>query len=141
MKKVMCFGTFDTLHRGHEFFLREAKTLGEYLVVAVARDRTVASVKNRKPLNEETVRARNVRQLGIADRVVLGYKDDKLRIIEREKPDVICLGYDQQAFTEHLKENLRQRGLDVEVVRLPSFHPEKYKSSLLRKASSGQGSS
>ncbi len=137
MKKVMCFGTFDVLHRGHEFFLKEARKLGDCLVVAVARDATVSAVKGRKPLNDENVRARNVMRLGIADRVVLGYTDDKLRIIEEEKPEVICLGYDQQSFTEGLKEKLRQRGLDVEIVRLPPYHPEKYKSSLLRKASSG----
>ncbi len=134
MKKVMCFGTFDVLHKGHEFYLLEARKLGDFLVVAVARDSTVASVKKRKPLNDEAVRARNVQKLGIADRVVLGHKDDKLRIIEAEMPDVICLGYDQMSFTENLGVRLRQRGLkNVEIVRLPSYHPEKYKSSLLRK--------
>ncbi len=134
MAKVMCFGTFDTLHSGHEFFLKEAKKLGDYLVVAVARDSTVAAVKKRKPLNDESLRVRNVQKLGIADRVVLGYADDKLRIVEEEKPDVICLGYDQTSFTEDLGVKLRQRGLkDVEIVRLPSYHPEKYKSSLLKK--------
>ncbi len=142
MKKVMCFGTFDTFHRGHEFFLKEAKKLGDFLVVAVARDSTVSSVKKRKPLNDENVRVANLQKLGIADRVVLGYADDKLRIIEEEKPDILCLGYDQTSFTEDLGGKLSQRGLkNVEIVRLSSYHPEKYKSSLLRKASSGSGSS
>lgn len=134
MAKVMCFGTFDTLHMGHEFFLTEAKKLGDYLVVAVARDSTVAAVKKRKPVNGEKVRVMNVQRLGIADRVILGYADDKLRIIEEEKPDVICLGYDQTSFTDDLGVKLKQRGLkDVEIVRLSSYHPEKYKSSLLKK--------
>ncbi len=138
MKKVMCFGTFDILHEGHEFFLKEAKKLGECLVVAVARDSTVLAVKKRKPLNNEAVRVMNLQKIGIADKVVLGYADDKLRIIEEEKPGIICLGYDQTSFTDNLVVQLRQRGLkNVEIVRLPSYHPEKYKSSLFREASSG----
>lgn len=132
-KKVMCFGTFDVLHEGHKFYLTEARKLGDCLVVVVARDGTVASVKNRQPLNDENKRLRNVQRLGIADKVVLGNSGDKLKVVIDEKPGVICLGYDQSFFTEQLKEKLLQRGLKVKVVRLPAFKPDVYKSSLLMK--------
>ncbi|MBI2143138.1 FAD synthase [Candidatus Woesearchaeota archaeon] len=132
-KKVMCFGTFDVLHEGHKFYLTEAKRLGDYLVVVVARDDTVKEVKKRQPLHSESERVRHLQQLGIADKVVLGNPGDKLKVIEDEMPDVICFGYDQNAFTENAKEKLKQRGLNVEVVRLPAYKPEVYKSSLLKK--------
>lgn len=134
MKKVMCFGTFDMLHKGHEYYLKEAKKLGDCLVVVVALDDTVAAVKGSLPKNNQETRLKNLQRLELADKVVLGSSGDKLKVIEDEKPDVICLGYDQKAFTENIKEKLQQRGLkSLEIVRLPSYHPEKYKSSLLRK--------
>ncbi len=133
MKKVMCFGTFDILHEGHRFYLTEARKLGDYLVVVVARDETVKEVKKQQPLNAENVRVRNLQKLGIADKVVLGNSGDKLKVVEDEKPGIVCLGYDQTFFTDNIKEKLRQRGLDIEVVRLPACKPEVYKSSLIRK--------
>lgn len=137
MKKVMCFGTFDILHEGHRFYLAQAKKLGDYLAVVVARDETVKEVKKRQPLNSEAVRLKNLQQLGIADKVVLGHSGDKLKIVEEEKPQVICLGYDQSFFTDKIKEKLQQRGLDVEVVRLPAYKPDVYKSSLIREQMRG----
>ncbi len=128
----MCFGTFDILHEGHRFYLSEAKKLGDYLVVVVARDATVAEVKKRQPQHSENERVRNLQRLRIADKVVLGNSGDKLKVVEYEKPSVIALGYDQTVFTDKIKEKLQQRGLEVEVVRLPAFKPDVYKSSLLR---------
>ncbi|MBS3132586.1 FAD synthase [Candidatus Woesearchaeota archaeon] len=133
MRKVMCFGTFDVLHKGHEHYLSEAKKLGDYLVVVVALDETVDAVKKHAPKNNQGARLKNLQQLGIADKVILGRSGDKLKIVEEEKPDILVFGYDQKAFTNHAKEELQQRGLNVEVVRLKAYHPNKYKSSLLRK--------
>ena len=133
MKKVMCFGTFDVLHEGHKFYLTEAKKLGDFLVVVVARDETVKEVKKRLPMHDENERARQLRQLEVADKIILGNPGDKLKVIEVERPDVICFGYDQKAFTENAKEKLKQRGLNVEIVRMPAYNPEVYKSSLIKK--------
>ena len=133
MKKVMCFGTFDILHEGHRFYFAEAKKLGDSLVVVVARDQTVVEVKKQQPLNSEYERVKNMQQLNIADKVILGNPGDKLKVVVDEKPDIICFGYDQTFFTDKIKERLQQRGLNVEVVRLPAYKPEIYKSSLIKK--------
>lgn len=133
MTKVLCFGTFDILHEGHRFYLSEAKKLGDYLAVVVARDETVKEVKSQPPLHNENERVKNLQQLGIADRVILGNPGDKLKVVQDERPGIICLGYDQKFFTEGIKEKLQQRGLNVEVIRLPAYKPEIYKSSLIRK--------
>jgi glycerol-3-phosphate cytidylyltransferase len=38
MKKVITYGTFDLIHRGHINILRRAKALGDYLIVALSTD-------------------------------------------------------------------------------------------------------
>ena len=47
MKKVLVFGTFDLLHKGHKFVFRTAKQFGQ-LYVVVARDTTVKKHKKIK---------------------------------------------------------------------------------------------
>jgi len=134
MKKVMVTGAFDVLHKGHEHFFREAKQQGDFLVVVVGRDKTIEKVKDELPLNNENVRLRNVKKLGIADKVVLGHEDDQLKIVEEEKPNIICLGYDQKSFiTKGLREKLAKRGLTPEIKIMEPFKPETYKSSIMKK--------
>lgn len=38
MKKVLTYGTFDLLHKGHINILRRAKALGDYLIVGLSTD-------------------------------------------------------------------------------------------------------
>lgn len=131
MKRVVATGTFDGVHKGHEFFLREAKKLGDWLGVVVALDSTVERIKGSRPKQNQNERHMGVEALHIADVVVLGYEEDKLKIIEELDPDIIALGYDQTAFTDKLKEQLNQRGITTKVIRISSFKPEKYKSSIM----------
>ena len=53
MKKVIAFGSFDILHKGHEAYLKEAKSYGDYLVVVVARDENILKFKGKNPRNDE----------------------------------------------------------------------------------------
>ncbi|MFT5798750.1 MAG: glycerol-3-phosphate cytidylyltransferase [Candidatus Azotimanducaceae bacterium] len=38
MKKIITYGTFDTLHFGHIILLQRAKSLGDYLIVGLSTD-------------------------------------------------------------------------------------------------------
>ncbi|MFZ2803888.1 MAG: adenylyltransferase/cytidyltransferase family protein [Patescibacteria group bacterium] len=135
MKKIaMCFGTFDGLHAGHEDYFRQAKELADELVVIVARDTTVVDVKGDLPSMNEDARLHAVQEHPLVDEARLGYTDDKYKVLEEIQPDVICLGYDQEAFTENLDTELARRGLSATIHRCHSFYPESYKSSLLRGA-------
>ncbi len=131
--KAMAFGTFDRLHKGHGYFLREAKKRGDFLVVVVARDRTVGDVKGRMPDESEGERKKNVEKTGVPDKVLLGSLDDKYEVIRKEKPDVICLGYDQQSFVDGLESALKSMGVKAGIVRIGAYMPEKYKTSLMNK--------
>jgi FAD synthetase len=44
-KKVMTFGTFDLFHPGHVYYLSEAESLGDELIVIIARDERVTKLK------------------------------------------------------------------------------------------------
>ncbi|MFA5052008.1 MAG: adenylyltransferase/cytidyltransferase family protein [Patescibacteria group bacterium] len=132
MKKVLVTGTFDILHPGHLSLFKQAKKLGDFLIVVVARDSTVFKVKGKKPHHTLRQRAFQLKKIKIIDRVVLGRPGDKLKIIELMKPNIIGLGYDQKAFTRGLRRALKKRGLQIRIVRLKSYQPDRYKSSLLR---------
>ncbi|MFH1235930.1 MAG: M15 family metallopeptidase [Parcubacteria group bacterium] len=134
MKKVLAAGTFDLLHPGHIWFLTQAKKLGDHLTVIVARDVTVKKVKGIAPHQMEHQRAQALRNLGIADQVVIGGKNNKLLAIKKVRPDIICLGYDQRAFTGNLRIELARLGFFPEIVRMKAYRPDTYKSSFMRAA-------
>ena len=137
-KKVMVFGTFDIFHKGHENFLKQARRYGDYLIAVVARDRTVLDIKKQKTRNREEERIRVLRGSKLIDEAVLGNLGDKYAIIKKYQPEVICLGYDQKVFIENLKNKLDEFGLDeTRIVRLKSYYPEKYKTSIISKKTRG----
>ncbi|MFH1077884.1 MAG: adenylyltransferase/cytidyltransferase family protein [Patescibacteria group bacterium] len=131
---VMCFGTFDGLHPGHEDYFRQAREHGDKVVVVIARDSTVVDVKGNLPSTNENDRLLVVQEHPLVDEAMLGNLDDKFRIIEEIQPDIICLGYDQESFTDMLDVELTRRGLAGTVIRCQPFFPDTYKSSLLRGA-------
>ena len=133
MKKVMCAGTFDIIHPGHLFYLSEAKKYGDKLVVVVARDNTSEKFKCRKPAHNERERLEAVRTLEIVDEAVLGNKDNIFDIIEKVKPDAICLGYDQKIQRQEVEDELKKRGIKADVIRISPYMPHVYKSSKLKK--------
>ncbi|MGQ9583410.1 MAG: adenylyltransferase/cytidyltransferase family protein [Thermoplasmatota archaeon] len=114
----MATGVFDILHLGHLYYLSEARKLGDRLVVVVARDDTARRLK-RRPIVPEHLRLEMVRALKPVDEALLGDKDDFYRVVEEIAPDVIALGHDQTHDPGKIKEELRERGLSAEVVRLP----------------------
>jgi FAD synthetase len=137
MDKILCTGTFDILHPGHLDYFRQAKEFGDFLIVVVARDSS--AVKEGKTLRfGEQERLANVASQPLVDKAILGNEGDKLKIVEQEKPDIICLGYDQKIDETKLKEILAQRGLTPRIIRAQAYHPEKYKSSLLKTTSQAQ---
>lgn len=129
--KVMAFGTFDHFHAGHEACLKQAKALGDALIVIVARDKTVKKIKGKLPDFSEKERVKIIKQSSIADKVVLGEYRNKYEVIRRFKPNIIALGYDQFAFTFGLAKFLIDHEMDTKIVRLNPYKPAVYKTSLL----------
>lgn len=125
----MVFGTFDLLHDGHLNFLKQAKDKGDKLIVVVGRDENIIKIKSKLPVHNENERLNNLKQ--IADKVILGEINDFYKVIEDNKPDVICLGYDQDSMK--LENELKNRNLNIEVIRLKPYREDEFKSSIIRK--------
>ena len=122
MTRVMASGVFDILHPGHLRYLQEARERGDELVVVVATDATVRRRKH-EPITPERMRLELVSALKMVDHAYLGTDGDMFTVVERIRPDIIALGYDQDFDERQIEEALRQRGLEVKVVRL-SKHGE-----------------
>lgn len=134
MKKVMCFGSFDVLHDGHRNLFKQAKQLGDYLVVVVARDITYNTLRKQEPLHDELVRLQSVNEEALVDKAILGDSVDMYRVLGKERPDVIALGYDQEAFIDDLEAHLQKYNLlHSKIFRMNSYKPLTMKSSLLKK--------
>ena len=121
MVKGMATGTFDLLHMGHIYYLKEAKKLGDKLVTVVARDSTVRKLKH-EPVTPEDMRLGIIRELKMVDEAVLGHEDDMYTIVEEVRPDIIALGYDQIHDEKKIKDELKKRRLPAKVVRLSKYN-------------------
>lgn len=131
-KRVLIFGTFDNLHPGHRNFFRQAEALGDVIAV-VARDKNVKKIKSSYPEKRERSRLLSVARDKNVFKAMLGDQNDFLRPVERIQPDIIALGHDQRTFTlSALKRELKSRKLTPKIVRLKSYQPKKFKSSILK---------
>lgn len=132
-KVVLASGVFDLLHLGHVKFLEEAKKTGgknAELIVIIARDSTVQHTKGRKPIMPENQRRALVESLKLVDEAVLGFKDfDIGDVIQRIKPDVIALGYDQADMEKQVHDYIDKHKLKVKVVRVGKFGEDELDSS------------
>ncbi|NCO79911.1 FAD synthase, partial [Candidatus Falkowbacteria bacterium] len=124
MTKVMVFGTFDIFHPGHVNFLRQARKYGDYLIVIIARDKTVLNIKKSLPRYQEKKRLAEIIKSNLTDKAVLGSLRDKYQVVKKYQPAVICLGYDQKNFINQLAEKLKQFKLKTKIVRLKPYRPK-----------------
>lgn len=131
-KKIMIFGTFDYFHAGHEDLIKQAKSLGDYLIVVIARDDTVKKIKGDAPDHSAKERLSVLKKHPLIDKAVIGEKNDKHKVILKYKPNVIALGYDQFAFTYTLNKLIIDNNLDCTTVRLKPYQPENFKSSKIK---------
>ena len=79
-----------------------------------------------------------VEQCSLVDEARLGYENDPYKIIKEIKPDVICIGYDQNSFNHNLESKLEEFGLNTKVYTLKPYIPEKFKSSIVNNLKNGK---
>jgi len=94
-KVVFTNGCFDILHAGHTRYLREARKLGDALILALNSDSSVRSIKGpMRPIVPEAERAEVVAALDSVDYVTVFDELTPLELIEFLRPDVIVKGGD-----------------------------------------------
>jgi len=132
MKKVLVFGIFDGLHPGHISFLRQAKKHGDFLVVAIGRASACRQIKCKTPAHPLRQRLTALRGEPLVNKAVPGdIKQGSYKVVLREKPDIICLGYDQSELDADLKKWLSRHKLKIRIKNLKPYLPQKYHTSLL----------
>ena len=92
---VFTNGCFDVLHRGHVAYLRQARGLGDVLVVALNSDASVSRLKGpQRPVNTLADRAGVVGALDGVDLVTAFDADTPIGLIELLCPEVYAKGGD-----------------------------------------------
>ncbi|MBI5025682.1 MAG: D-glycero-beta-D-manno-heptose 1-phosphate adenylyltransferase [Nitrospirae bacterium] len=93
-KIVFTNGCFDLIHVGHVRYLREAKALGDILVVGLNTDRSVANIKHGRPITPEAERGEVLAALQMVDFVVLFDEETPYELIKEIQPDILVKGGD-----------------------------------------------
>ncbi len=94
-KLVFTNGCFDLMHVGHVRYLKQARAMGDALVVAINSDRSVREIKGKtRPILPEAERAEVMAALGCVDYVFIFDDPTPQRIIDAIVPDVLVKGAD-----------------------------------------------
>jgi len=93
---VFTNGVFDVLHPGHTRYLRDARALGDLLVVGINSDRSARALGKApdRPVNPESERAEVLAALAAVDAVVIFDEDTPHAIISALQPDILVKGAD-----------------------------------------------
>lgn len=112
MKKVITYGTFDLLHRGHINILKRAKELGDHLTVALSSDEFNA-IKGKKAYHDYEHRKYILEAIRYVDEVIPEHRwEQKVDDILTHEIDLFVMGDDWKGKFDFLSEH-------CEVVYLP----------------------
>ncbi len=91
---VFTNGCFDILHAGHVRYLKEAKGLGDILIVGLNSDSSVKKLKPTRPIIPEAQRSEVLASLAAVDYVTIFAEDTPYELIRTIRPDVLVKGGD-----------------------------------------------
>jgi len=117
---VFTNGVFDLLHPGHVRYLRDARALGDVLIVGVNSDRSVRALAKApgRPITPEHERAEVLAALASVDAVVIFDEDNPHAIISALQPDILVKGADWGADAIIGRDVVEARGGRVERIPL-----------------------
>lgn len=120
---VLAGGVFDILHFGHIHFLREAKKLGDILVVALESDKNVKRLKgNSRPFHSQNQRREILESLTFVDEVII-LKDemhdvDYFELVDRVRPCTIAVTHGDPILE---KKKAHARTVEAKVIEIPKI--------------------
>lgn len=98
--------------------------------MVVARDKTVLNRKGLMPILPEVQRRALVGSLRVVDKAILGHTHlDLLGILEKVRPDIISVGYDQKQIKASVGKLLKKEHLSIRLVQIPKFGADGLDSS------------
>jgi D-beta-D-heptose 7-phosphate kinase/D-beta-D-heptose 1-phosphate adenosyltransferase len=116
---VFTNGVFDILHPGHVRYLRDARAMGDVLIVGVNSDRSVRALGKApgRPVNPEHERVEVLEALAAVDAVVIFDEDTPHEVIAAVQPDILVKGADWGEHSIVGRDIVEARG--GKVVRIP----------------------
>jgi D-beta-D-heptose 7-phosphate kinase/D-beta-D-heptose 1-phosphate adenosyltransferase len=96
MKIIFVNGCFDVLHPGHIQLFEYAKSLGDYLIVAIDSDEKVAQMKGKdRPIFSQEDRSKVLQAIRYIDVVhIFNSKEELEDLIKTINPDIMVVGSD-----------------------------------------------
>ncbi|HJV23136.1 MAG TPA: D-glycero-beta-D-manno-heptose 1-phosphate adenylyltransferase [Holophagaceae bacterium] len=138
-KGRLCFtnGCFDLLHPGHVAYLEDVRRMGDFLVVGLNSDASVARLKGPgRPLQDEGARARILLGLRSVDAVIRFAEDTPLELIQALAPDLLAKGGDYTPDTVVGKDVVEARGGSLALI---PFLPGHSSSRIVERILTGRG--
>jgi FAD synthetase len=119
-KIVLVGGCFDLLHYGHISFLKQAKTYGDHLTVALESDENVKRMKGEnRPIHTQQQRKEMLESLSFVDEVValppMTKDEEYFEFIRKIHPAVIALTELDPIITKKM-EQAKENGAEVVVI-------------------------
>jgi glycerol-3-phosphate cytidylyltransferase len=94
MKRVLTYGTYDLLHYGHIRLLKRAKSLGDYLIVAISTDE-FNDIKSKKAYHDYETRKEMLEAIRYVDLVIPEVTwDQKISDVKDYNVDIVVMGGD-----------------------------------------------
>ena len=116
----MANGCFDLIHVGHVRYLKEARELGDILVVALNSDASVRRLKGRgRPHMKEDERASMISALACVDYVTIFGEDNVENLLMRLRPDIHAKGSDYTEETVPERETVLAYGGKIAITGGP----------------------
>ena len=104
MKRILTYGTYDLLHYGHINLLKRAKSLGDYLIVAISTDEFNKNMKNKVCIQTYEERKTILESLRFVDLVIPEENwEQKIEDVKLYKIDTFCMGSDWEGKFDFLK--------------------------------------
>ncbi|MCX8008792.1 MAG: FAD synthase [Patescibacteria group bacterium] len=121
---VLVGGCFDVLHYGHIEFLKQAKRLGNYLLVALESDENVRRRKgDLRPIHTQEQRKTMLEALSCVDEVLplptMTSDDDYKQLVQTIKPQIIAVTKNDPYLTHKQQQ---ANAVNARVVEIPKIH-------------------
>lgn len=130
MKRVLTYGTFDLLHYGHINLLRRAKSMGDYLIVALSTDEFNWNAKHKTSYFSYAERKAMLEAIRYVDLVIPEETwEQKSSDVDQYNVDVFVIGDDWEGKFDFLKEKCEV----VYLPRTPEISSSKVKADLQSK--------
>ncbi len=118
-KIVFTNGCFDILHSGHVKYLKQARELGDILIVGLNSDSSVRRLKgSSRPVNTADDRLQVLSGLQSVDHIAIFDEDTPVNLIKKVQPDMFVKGGDYSAESLPEAPAIEDMGGEIKIIPL-----------------------